>query len=504
MFGHSSLPSPASRLLPLLLGAVLLGTVAGSALAEGATGRGDFGIFLESFSQPAAADATRLLLAVQLPVQELAWREKGDSLVAEIRCRWSLHSLGQEATAVDERLPLSRPPGQPLATMLYLREVEVPAGEYRLELECEDLGRSVGGVLGLFDRHPRATIDATLTARDFSAGGELGDPLLYRVLADGESTRFNPSNAFFLGEPAIELQAVFAAPDSAGHFGLALALRDAAGLTRLNKRGAWNYAPGENLPLRFRLPLGGLEAGSYTLSLELHGPGIGTSTRETTLEIVGTGEIADEELARRGVEAQLFLDGDTYQGWSRLSALQRVLAMEAFWKRQDPTPDSADNPVYDEFLRRFALAQSRYSVLKAGALSDRGRMLIRYGEPSSIDAEAMPLNREGLTNAVRGLHGQEAVDPMLSPYDPEFVSGEGDPGRNRELASDLKGIGTGGLIDFGDDSEAYEIWTYALGGEPLLPEYKLHLRGVSLQVIFVDENGYGDYTLRYRSEDFDF
>jgi hypothetical protein len=48
------------------------------------------------------------------------------------------------------------------------------------------------------------------------------------------------------------------------------------------------------------------------------------------------------------------------------------------------------------------------------------------------------------------------------------------------------------------------MWTYRLGGEPLLPETRLGLREVDLKLIFVDRSGTGEYNLEFSSEKFDF
>ncbi len=467
-------------------------------------GRGDFEFSAQSYSEPAPAGLTRLLLVVEFPAAELAWSQQGDSLVAHLACRWSLHALGHQAAAVEERLDFSRDVRTPLTTMLYLRSVAVPPGEYRLELECRDAGRRIGGVAGLFGRQPEAALSTTLTARDFSAGG-LGDPLLYWAPIAGERGALSPSGVFAGGTPAMELETAFLPPDSAqgAYIGLRLTLHDAGGVLRLEKQGGWKYEAGAPLPLRYRLPLTELPPGGYRLHLEARGPEIDSTGVDCSLRILGESTEAPSALAQQAIAAQLFLKGDEFQRWQGLPAPEREAVMAAFWKRHDPDPATEENAVYDEFLKRFVAAQVRYAGFRPGALSDRGRILIRLGEPVSIEGEAMPLNRTGLSDAVRGLHGEAAIEPGISPYGVDFTQDAGVE-RSSELGRDLGTIGTGSAINFGDDSEPYEVWTYEFGGSPLLPEQRLHLRRPSLQLIFVDRSGTGDYTLGYRSEDFDF
>ena len=467
-------------------------------------GHGDFEFSAQSYSEPAPAGLTRLMLVLEFPVSELAWTQQGDSLVAHLACRWSLHALGHEAAAVDEHLDFSRDARTPLASMLYLRSVAVPPGEYRLELECRDERREIGGVAGLFGRQAEAALSTTLTARDFSAGG-LGDPLLYWAPVTGARGALSPSGVFASATPAIELETTFVPPGSAqgAYVGLRLTLHDADGVLRLEKQGGWKYEAGTPLPLHYRLPLAELPPGGYRLRLEARGPEIDSTGVDCSLRILGETMGATSTLAQQAIAAQLFLKSDEFQRWQRLPAPEREAVMAAFWKRLDPDPATEENAVYDEFLQRFAAAQARFTGSRPGALSDRGRILIRLGEPASIEGEAMPLNRTGLSNAVRGLHGEAAIEPGISAYGVDFTQDDGVE-RSSELGKDLGTIGTGSAINFGDDSEPYEVWTYEFGGNPLLPEQRLPRRRPSLQLIFVDRSGTGDYTLGYRSEDFDF
>lgn len=466
--------------------------------------KGDFSLFALALSEPAGDGRSRLTLVLEFPAVEIGWRARGDSLVASLDCRWSLHALGREAAAVAEAIEFARSAETELASLVYLRAVELPPGEYRLEIDCRDRQRREGGLAGLFASQPTATLSATLAVRDFSGGG-LGDLQLFRLTPAGDMASPNPSGLYAAGEGALELATAFAPPPDApaGHLALTLTVRDAAGALRLEKRGGWKYEAGELLPLRYRLPLADLPAGDYRLQLAARSPGLDSLAVDCPLRIRGGGAPSAEALARRAVEAQLFLEGDAFAGWQRLPAGEQIAQLDAFWRAQDPDPATEANEVYDEFLARYRAAQARYGGFGPGALSDRGRILIRLGEPASIEGEAVPLNRTGLSNAVRGLHGESEVEPGISGFGDDPGQGAGLQ-RGSDLARDLSAIGTGGAVNFGDDSEAYEVWTYEFGGAPLLPPQRLHLRRPSLQLIFVDRSGTGDYTLVYRSEDFDF
>ena len=409
---------------------------------------------------------------------------------------------------MEEELRLRRPPGTGNSSILYVRSVELPAGEYRLEMRCEDLERKVGGVLGFLGRHPEASLSEVVRLRDFTAGGTITDMLFHSVSEDGEHTRLNPGGLFLPVEKAMEVSADFVPPstdDPAAEriFGMELRILDEADILRFEKKGGWKYDR-ETLPLRFRLPLAGLAAGDYTLEMSVHGPGMEHVVFSRGFTIIRTAKVDDEVLARRAVEAQLFLDTPAYETWLAMPPTERMLMMERFWQRHDSDPSTEENEIYDEFLRRYEIAQSRYTVFRPGALSDRGRQLIRFGEPEDIQSEVMPLNRTELSNALRDLHGEQELEPGISPFGRDEAGIEEGMALDSDLARDMGRIGAGTSLNFGQDSEAFEVWSYEMGGKPLLPEYRLHLHGIGLKVIFTDSHGYGDYRLVYRSEDFDF
>ena len=68
---------------------------------------------------------------------------------------------------------------------------------------------------------------------------------------------------------------------------------------------------------------------------------------------------------------------------------ERDTFIEGFWQRRDPTPDTAENEYKEEHYRRIAYANEHYAAGIPGWRTDRGRIYIMYGPPSSIDAHPM-------------------------------------------------------------------------------------------------------------------
>jgi GWxTD domain-containing protein len=68
---------------------------------------------------------------------------------------------------------------------------------------------------------------------------------------------------------------------------------------------------------------------------------------------------------------------------------ERDQFIEAFWRRRDPTPDTAENEYKEEHYRRIAYANEHFAAGIPGWRTDRGRIYIMYGPPSSIESHPM-------------------------------------------------------------------------------------------------------------------
>ena len=65
---------------------------------------------------------------------------------------------------------------------------------------------------------------------------------------------------------------------------------------------------------------------------------------------------------------------------------EREQYIEAFWQRRNPDRDSPENAFKEEHYRRIAYANERFGAGIQGWRSDRGRMYIAWGPPTSIES----------------------------------------------------------------------------------------------------------------------
>jgi GWxTD domain-containing protein len=56
-----------------------------------------------------------------------------------------------------------------------------------------------------------------------------------------------------------------------------------------------------------------------------------------------------------------------------------------FWKKKDPTPQTEDNPVFEEYYRRVEYANKNFSHYIEGWRTDRGMVFIILGSPNNVD-----------------------------------------------------------------------------------------------------------------------
>ena len=104
-------------------------------------------------------------------------------------------------------------------------------------------------------------------------------------------------------------------------------------------------------------------------------------------------------------EVHFLLSADAEDAFARLNPGEQERYMEEFWKRRDPTPESARNEAREEFVRRIALANHNYGrgQLEPGMFTDMGRVFVRYGEPTEILHQVIPTGDNTLSEMVKEL-----------------------------------------------------------------------------------------------------
>jgi GWxTD domain-containing protein len=175
--------------------------------------------------------------------------------------------------------------------------------------------------------------------------------------------------------------------------------------------------------------------------------------------------------------AHFLLSAEEEEHFARLQVGERERFLEDFWKRRDPTPDTAENESRLDFQARIRHANLNFDApgSERGMFADMGRVYIRYGEPDEVLKQVIP-----------------AGDQTLSRVLTELELSEDRP------TGDVHQKGLGG------DTRPYEVWVYqavAAVTPDTDPARLDHVRSARRMVfLFVDEHGYGNFTLRYSTE----
>jgi GWxTD domain-containing protein len=76
--------------------------------------------------------------------------------------------------------------------------------------------------------------------------------------------------------------------------------------------------------------------------------------------------------------------------WEKLATDdEREKYIEEIWRRRDPDPDTEENEFKEQFYERVAYANEHFSSGKAGRLTDRGKIYIKFGKPDSIESHPL-------------------------------------------------------------------------------------------------------------------
>jgi GWxTD domain-containing protein len=176
-------------------------------------------------------------------------------------------------------------------------------------------------------------------------------------------------------------------------------------------------------------------------------------------------------------QAHLLLQPADEEAFARLHPGEQERVLDAFWRKRDPSPETAENEVRDTFLKRVDFANRSFGRfgLGRGMFSDMGRVFIRYGEPSEVLKQVIPSLDHTLAETIHDL-----------------------------VAQDDREVGDVHNKTMGADMRPFEVWIYE-GEIPLPPEVDPSLPRAPrarrrLVFLFVDEQWLGDFRLRYSTE----
>ncbi|HEV8609322.1 MAG TPA: GWxTD domain-containing protein [Thermoanaerobaculia bacterium] len=171
--------------------------------------------------------------------------------------------------------------------------------------------------------------------------------------------------------------------------------------------------------------------------------------------------------------------------FSRLSdPVSRSEYVTAFWKGRDPKPETPENEFRDEFEKRVAFADSRFTQGEtAGSLTDRGMVFILLGPPTWVGQK--PLTSGEDTNDKAALF-------TYRPADVRIASMPG--GTTTDIARKVDKV-TGPGTSLNEAAKNWrEVWHYRREQLPKgIPYHQVDFQ-------FVTKQGYGENVLQRETQ----
>jgi GWxTD domain-containing protein len=146
-------------------------------------------------------------------------------------------------------------------------------------------------------------------------------------------------------------------------------------------------------PFLLRPGFGPLEPGTFRFALELTSPLVPTKgqkkatpiRREKSFTVEASAASAAIDLKTTiDILRYIATDADIAEMDRLRTNEERRAFWDAFWRRQDPTPETERNEAMEEFYKRVRYADQRFGVGGPGWKTDMGRIYIQYGQPDEI------------------------------------------------------------------------------------------------------------------------
>jgi GWxTD domain-containing protein len=390
-------------------------------------------------------------------------------------------------------------------------EVRVRPGTYTAKVTLEDLNRFQKTILSyFFKRYTKGETSVEIESREFETNR--------LAISDIEFARSLRRTA----EGSFQKSGFEVIPNAQRRYGLLLTelpvyfeiydFRDGPGedslvasYTILNKTGAEIFRRENAIAMRGRtsgstalFDILSLTAGSYLLSVsvsERDGNALARSERrfDVVWSPLSWGRYESETVG----DMEFILTEDEMEAFKGMSTGEREEFMREFWLGIDPTPGTAENEALEEHYRRVRYADRNFGgSTQRGALSDRGRLYIKYGPPDDIQSQYSDFEFVQGTRHIEGGETPVPTDPFSRvglKTGSDGSSSWDQTGSSGDVYSDQRG---GSMVH----GKGYEIWSYDGAGNPVRRLSKRVATSARMQFILVDERGFGDYKLIYSTE----
>ncbi len=202
---------------------------------------------------------------------------------------------------------------------------------------------------------------------------------------------------------------------------LSFRLINAANRVLLQERKALFPGKKRRIGQRYVLDLSPFKPGMYVFQIQAS---TGGTTRTKQIHLFHTRETrataTDTSRLDEFGPLRYIVDENTYKSWQKLPAAARDSLVRIFWKKRDPRPETPEDELRQEFLRRVRFANANFISLaqnRPGWQTDQGKVYIVYGPPKEIVHPAIERGNYQHEIWIYEVHGKELQ--FIFRFDPE-------------------------------------------------------------------------------------
>jgi GWxTD domain-containing protein len=334
----------------------------------------DIAVSVDSAGRPA------MQVSVTVPYQDVQWirLDRGYGMGVELAVVFQPKGRGRSYGDVWERriaVPSFEATRSPNAALIEKRDFALPPGRYDMRVSVADLSADEGSSASQrievpdYSKVPVGFADLDLGVSD-SSGAFVAMP-----------TRRLGMNASRLAARA----AVFdRRPGSwPRRYSFRYRIIDERG-DELSNGSQEASVDRSAQPVIIRPPASELFVGSYVFQLDLV-EGHSRWRVERSFEVEESGPPRGREFERMLEPLGYIADAGEIEALRALPPEQQPAGWDAFWRRRDPTPETARNEAMLEFFRRVHYAEQHFQGFGPGWRSDMGRIYIKLGPPDQVE-----------------------------------------------------------------------------------------------------------------------
>ena len=147
--------------------------------------------------------------------------------------------------------------------------------------------------------------------------------------------------------------------------------------------------PGGSMVIAGALNLLGIPPGEYSIEISVKDGGDTVKRRKGFMLLGKLQREFVRVIPEKKLEYAMFLNylisADELERFNMLSDSAKIIYVERFWRKLDPTPGTPENEALDEFIQRVKYADEQFSRFNIkGRYTERGRILIKYGIPDEV------------------------------------------------------------------------------------------------------------------------